>query len=193
MTSRSAAEVADVGVRLRPRLTAVWLATIATVTVGVSGCADGSEPTPSLRPGTTQSPLTDSGSATPGTSPSWPPDLGELPTPPQPSATGAGRLLGRTQGSGPGQVHLGTVPRIGSDVTLRLSCSGPGKVWITDRTGGEIMGTSGCQLGVVYSVGWRTTSRDGSAISIAVNPATQWIVDVWLGTPPARVSATPSV
>lgn len=69
-------------------------------------------------------------------------------------------------------------------VTLRLACSGPGRVWVTDQTGHEILGTSGCQLGVVFGSGWRTTARDGRRIHVGVSPSASWVAELWLGTPP---------
>lgn len=174
------------------RLAAVSAVAAVALAVAVLGCSradrEGGGPTSAVgsRSSPAEPPATTS--AIPSATPPTDPD--ELPPAPQPTATGVGTLLGRAQSIGRGSVRLRSVPRLGSEVTLRLSCSGPGRVWITDRTGGEVMGTSGCQLGVIYSVGWHTTADDGRTIFIAVDPTTQWVVDVWLGLPPP--STTPA-
>jgi hypothetical protein len=107
-----------------------------------------------------------------------------MPTPVGPPGT----LLGSGRGTGTGVVIVShSLPKNGTEVTLRITCLGTGKVWITDQTGGEILGTAGCGKGVVYSSGWKKTSHDGRVIHVEVSPATVWAVDLWEGNPPVKV------
>ena len=94
-----------------------------------------------------------------------------------------GSLLAREQGIGPGIIPTRIV-KVGSRLTLRVSCSGSGPVQVADATGRPIMGTSGCKQGVVFSSQWSSTSHDGRVISLRVEPTTSWVVEVWSGTVP---------
>ena len=71
---------------------------------------------------------------------------------------------------------------------MRLTCVGAGRLRVTDRTGGLILGTGGCQRGVVFSSEWTATAHDGRTVTITVQPATaqsatHWAMDVWTGNP----------
>jgi hypothetical protein len=126
-----------------------------------------------------------------------------VPVPPQPSATPGGpspfipptgppgTLLASATGVGSRVISLRSLPRVGSRLTVRMTCIGSGKVWVRDHLGGEIFGTGGCAAGVVYGSTWTSTNHDGRTISVSFNPGTRWAVDVWLGNPAVSL-ATPA-
>lgn len=96
-----------------------------------------------------------------------------------------GRRLTAAEGVGAGTVQLVRPPHVGSFLTVRFACVGPGRVRILDHTG-HVEFTGGCARGAIYGGGWRTTRRDGRTIRIAVAPTVHWAVDVWLAAhPPA--------
>ncbi len=103
---------------------------------------------------------------------------------PIPTLTGPpGTLLVRAEGTGTHVVWLSHAPALGSRLTVRLTCVGPGTARVTDHTGGLIEALGGCSPGVVYSSGWASTRHDGACITVTVLAGTRWAVDVWLGNP----------
>jgi hypothetical protein len=93
-------------------------------------------------------------------------------------------MIGHANRTGSGIVPIPQhIPR-GSKLTLRFTCVGPGVTRITDRTGGEILGTEGCRHGVVYGSAWSSTSHDGGFVTVRVSATTAWAAQVWLGQPP---------
>jgi hypothetical protein len=113
------------------------------------------------------------------------PTVSDLPTPSSPSQPigATGSLLASGNGTGTGVVPARTA-RVGAKLTLRLTCSGPGTVRVTDADGGLIMATGGCRQGVVFSSQWAATAHDRSFVRVQVASATSWAVEVWSGTVP---------
>jgi hypothetical protein len=150
------------------------LAAGCAVVLLVAGCSPGSTRPPGEPTATV-----------PTHPPSSSPSVSELPSRSEPAQpVGAtGTLLGHAGGTGPASITVRPA-RIGTRLTVRMTCSGAGKVSVIDATGGLILATGGCRSGVVFSSGWTSTAHDGRLIGVRVAPGTSWAVEVWSGTVP---------
>ncbi len=161
------------------RSVAAGAATCAAVVSMLAGCASGSSPHPAAYLASPH--VTVSGSATTGGPPA-------SSAPPQPiGATGS--LLAQDNGSG-SRVVTARASRPGERLTVRLTCSGPGPARVTDASGGLILGTGGCERGVIFSSAWTATKHDGRSIHVVIGPTTSWAVELWSGTVPNHSLST---
>ncbi len=161
------------------RAVAGGVATCAAVVSMLAGCGDSSSPHPAADPASPH--VSVSGSATNGRPPA-------SSAPPQPiGATGS--LLAQDNGTG-SRVVRARATRPGVRLTVRLTCSGPGPARVTDGSGGLILGTGGCERGVIFSSAWTATKHDGRSIQVVVGPMTSWAVELWSGTVPVHTLTT---
>ncbi|MFI5101299.1 MAG: hypothetical protein ACHQE5_12430 [Actinomycetes bacterium] len=157
----------------RRRAVAGGVAMCAALASMLAGCSSASSPRPPTDLASPHVTAGDSGST------GGPPASS---APPQPiGATGS--LLAQDHGTGP-RVVAARASRPGVRLTVRLTCSGPGPARVTDASGGLILGTGGCEQGVIFSSAWSATKQDGRSIRVVVDPTTSWALELWSGTVP---------
>jgi len=136
-----------------------------------------------------------SGSPAPVAHPSASPSVSiDTTSPPMPTASPdstipvgpPGKLMVRTHAVGAKVVPVAAA--IGAKTTLRFTCTGGGTVSITDHTGREILTTSGCSLGVIYTVSWMGKLHDVRTVRVGVSATTSWALDMWNGNPAVKLA-----
>lgn len=89
----------------------------------------------------------------------------------------AGKLLVAQSGRGAQRFDV-PLPKVGSQVTVRLICLGAGDAKVTDGSGGPVLEVAGCNATAAYTTGF-TGGKSDRVMSLAVQPSVSWRMLVW--------------
>ena len=89
----------------------------------------------------------------------------------------SGKLLVAQSGRGAQRFDV-PLPKVGSQVTVRLICLGPGDAKVTDGSGGSVLEVAGCNATAAYTTGFAGAKSD-RVMRLAVQPSVSWRMLVW--------------